>query len=567
MTKRIFKYMETTILLTLVAGFFAILLALYSYFGAVQINQLNGETDLAARGVETAGEDYLSSLILKNPATRITLIDQDGTVLYDNKADPATMENHSDRPEFQEAIQSGVGDSTRFSNTLTTEMLYSAKRLSDGKVLRIAESRNTVLTIAMGMVAPMLWIFVLLLIVNWISAMHVSKRIIEPLNNIDLDHPIDNDTYPEVSPLLRRIHQQQEEIAKQQEELARTEKEITTVTNHMEEGLMMISEAGRVLSINTKAQKLLHTDADCLGSDILTLERRIEFQEALDAATEGKHGEAILTYSGHTYQVDISPIAEGEHTSGMVVLFFDVTEKINAENVRREFSSNVSHELKTPLHTISGCAELLESGGVKPEDTKHFIHLIYQETQRMISLVEDILYISHLDEGAVDLKWEELNLHDIAEKTIDNLQAEAEKKNVTMTLEGDSAPIFGIRRLMESIAFNLIDNAIKYNKENGTVDVSVKDLGDKIRFSVADSGIGIPEDDIPRIFERFYRVDKSHSREIGGTGLGLSIVKHAAILQHAKIDVQSVPEQGTMFSITFDKEECKKQAEAQDETL
>jgi two-component system phosphate regulon sensor histidine kinase PhoR len=269
-----------------VAGFFAILLALYSYFGAVQINQLNVETDLAARGVETAGEDYLSSLILKNPATRITLIDQDGTVLYDNKADPATMENHSDRPEFQEAIQSGVGDSTRFSNTLTTEMLYSAKQLSDGKVLRIAENRNTVLTIAMGMVAPMLWIFVLLLIVNWVSAMHVSKRIIEPLNNIDLDHPIDNDIYPEVSPLLRRIHQQQEEIAKQQEELARTEKEITTVTNHMEEGLMMISEAGRVLSINTKAQKLLHTDADCLGSDILTLERRIEFQEALDAATE-----------------------------------------------------------------------------------------------------------------------------------------------------------------------------------------------------------------------------------------------------------------------------------------
>lgn len=550
MTRRIFKYMELIILVTLVAGLAAILLMLYGYFGAVQQEQLKTETEITAEGVETGGEAYLESLKLAK--TRVTWIDTDGTVLFDNQASTGGMENHLDRPEVKEALQYGTGSSSRFSNTMTTQMLYQARKLSDGTILRVSETRNSVLTIAMGMITPMIWLLGLLLIVTWFAASRASRKIVAPLNTLDLDNPVDSEEYPEISPLLRRIREQQDKIEEQKDSLTREEKDFAAVTSNMAEGLILLNESGTVLSINQQAAKLLKVDAETsTGKDILELERRVEFQNALKGALAGKRGTALLTYGTRKFDADITPVSDGDRTAGIVVLLYDITERENAEQMRREFSGNVSHELKTPLHTISGCAELLESGEVKPEDRKRFVHTIYTQTQRMISLVEDILYISHLDEGSVDMNRENIDLYEAVRKEMENLQHAADQKHVSLRLSGSSVIVPGIRRLTESIIWNLLDNAVKYNKDGGSVNVSVREEGDGAVLTVADTGIGVPEADLPRIFERFYRVDKSHSREIGGTGLGLSIVKHAAVLQNAKVDVKSKVGEGTTFTVAF----------------
>lgn len=561
MTRRIFKYMELIILVTLVAGLAAILLMLYGYFGAVQQEQLKTETEITAEGVETGGEAYLESLKLAK--TRVTWIDTDGTVLFDNQASTGGMENHLDRPEVKEALQYGTGSSSRFSNTMTTQMLYQARKLSDGTILRVSETRNSVLTIAMGMITPMIWLLGLLLIVTWFAASRASRKIVAPLNTLDLDNPVDSEEYPEISPLLRRIREQQDKIEEQKDSLTREEKDFAAVTSNMAEGLILLNESGTVLSINQQAAKLLKVDAETsTGKDILELERRVEFQNALKGALAGKRGTALLTYGTRKFDADITPVSDGDRTAGIVVLLYDITERENAEQMRREFSGNVSHELKTPLHTISGCAELLESGEVKPEDRKRFVHTIYTQTQRMISLVEDILYISHLDEGSVDMTRENIDLYEAVRKEMENLQHAADQKHVSLRLSGSSVIVPGIRRLTESIIWNLLDNAVKYNKDGGSVNVSVREEGDGAVLTVADTGIGVPEADLPRIFERFYRVDKSHSREIGGTGLGLSIVKHAAVLQNAKVDVKSKVGEGTTFTVAFPKktEEAPSQA-------
>ncbi len=551
MTKRIFKYTELIILLTLVGGFTAILLLFYNYFGTLQHRQLKTETAITAEAVENGGLDYLNGLKVDN--TRVTWIAADGTVLFDNEADPASMNNHAERPEVEEALKDGYGESTRYSKTLTTAMYYSAKRLDNGSVVRVAESRNTVFAIALGMLLPMIWIFILLMILTWFLSSHTAKQIVEPLNNFDLDNPLENQQYPELTPFLHRIYSQQREISVQKESLDRTEKDFVTVTEHMSECLILLSVDGKILIINKQAMKLLHTDDSCIGRNILFLERRVVFQEALKKAAGGEHSELILDFAGRRFQTDISPIPgdEGNESAGMAVLMFDVTDKENAEQMRREFTANVSHELKTPLHTISGCAELLQTGAVKPDAQKKFVDTIYSQAQRMIALVEDILTISHLDEGAGDMKWEDINLMEVSNKVAAQLQQQAIAKHIALTVSGNACQIRGVPQLVDNIIYNLVDNAIKYNKENGSVNIDIRPGDEGTVLSVSDTGIGIPEKDIPRIFERFYRVDKSHSREIGGTGLGLSIVKHAAQTMQAELDVTSQPGRGTTFKVTF----------------
>lgn len=549
MKKRIFSYMFRAVLLTLLLGFAAVMLILYNYFGRIQLDQLRTESKMTAEAVEKDGLDYLYKLHLTK--TRITWIAADGTVIYDNQGDASKMENHGDRPEFVQALQSGTGESSRYSETLSQQMLYSARKLPDGSAIRISEARDSVVRVGFATLFPMSLVMAVLLLLSWFYSSHMSRKIVQPLNHFDLDHPLDNEEYPELSPFVHRIYDQQKEIQQQKEHLSLTEKSFVSVTDNMKEGLILLNPDGRILTINRPAMNLLNTGNECIGKDILYLERRVEFEKAMDEAVKGDHQELILSYLGRSYQTDITPVMSGDILTGMVVLLFDVTDRIKAEQMRREFSSNVSHELKTPLHTISGCAELLESGEVKPEDTKKFVHTIYTQAHRMIALVQDILYISHLDEGATDLKWEKIDLMAIIQKVLEQVGPSASQRGIKLYPSGLSSDIDGIPRLAESIVFNLIDNAIKYNRSNGSVYIALKNQKDSVVLTVEDTGIGIPEEDQYRIFERFYRVDKSHSREIGGTGLGLSIVKHACEILHAEIKVDSTLGDGSTFTVTF----------------
>lgn len=565
MTERIFKYIEFIILFTLISALVGIMIVVNSFLKSVQYDQLKSETEFAAQAVEQNGIDYLKTLKLKD--NRVTWVDPKGKVLFDNQADSVSMPNHAERPEIKDALDTGSGRSTRYSNTLTKVMLYYAVRLSDGSVLRISESRDTVLAISIKMLQPMVIVFLFLLIITYVFSSKTVKNITEPLNSFNLDQPLENDEYPELSPFLKKIYDQQKEIESQKISLLHSEKDFAAVTANMSEGLMLLSYTAKVLMINKKAKKLFSADHKCIGKDVLFLERRVEFEQALRTAQDGKHAELKLDYSGHVYQIDITPVfsedtekdtavmAEDENTiAGMVVLLFDVTDREKAESMRMEFTSNVSHELKTPLHTISGCAELLESGGVKSSDQKKFVHTIYVQAQRMIALVEDIIYISHLDEGSIDMNWEKIDLKNMVSRVVEQIKSAADRKHVSITVTGTSPEFPGIYRLVDSIVFNLIDNAIKYNKDGGNIVVTLVEDEDTVNFSVQDTGIGIPDEEIPRIFERFYRVDKSHSREIGGTGLGLSIVKHASEILGAHVDVESEIGKGTTFTVEFRKQ-------------
>ena len=553
MTKQIFKHMTILITVAVLAAFAAVLGVLYNYFGVIQTGQVRVEARMAAQGVEAEGMSYLEGLNVDD--TRVSLIASNGQVLYDNDADASAMENHASRPEVKEALEQGEGTSIRFSGTLLKSMVYCARRLSDGSVVRVAQARDTAWNIAAGMVPFILFLLLILMACLWFAAGRVAKKITDPLNKLDLDHPMDNNEYEEITPLLKRIYVQQKQIGSEKSRLARIERDFTAVTQHMAEGLILLDEEGRVLNINNKAANLLNAPDAYMGMDILVLERREKFRKVLEKALKGEHGETTLLYDRLSYQVDVTPVMEDGKIIGMVVLLFDVTERENAEKMRREFTANVSHELKTPLHTISGCAEMLESGEVRQEDQKKFVHLIYTQAQRMITLVQDILYISHLDEGAVDMNRESIDLCAMTEKVIESLTQEAAKKHVSMNFHADGDDKYvGVPRLTESIIFNLIDNAIKYNKEGGEVNITVKNEPHAFVYSVSDTGIGIPKEDQARIFERFYRVDKSRSREIGGTGLGLAIVKHAAALQNAQVRLESRLGEGSAFTVVFEKE-------------
>jgi len=549
MTKRIFRSIWLVALAVFLASVVLIMGVLYSYFTASQQRQLRTETILTAQGVTLEGERYFEGLDLDG--CRITWIGPDGTVLYDSQSAAAAMENHADREEVKEAFAAGFGESSRYSTTHMERLLYSAKQLPDGTVIRLSSQQQSVLILVLSMLQPMAVVIAIALGLALLLAARVSKQIVKPLNELDLDEPLQNEEYDELAPLLHRIDSQQKQLKGQEMELRRRKREFEAITGNMNEGLVLLNARGRILSINPTAARLLGTDAGCVGRDILTVNRAPDLQTLLLQAQDGQRGERVLDLGGGGYQLDVSPVLTDGTVTGVVLLFVDVTEKERAEEMRREFTANVSHELKTPLHTISGCAELLQSGLVKAGDEKQFVGQIYSEAQRLICLVEDIINLSHLDEGAGEMRREPVDLFSLAESTAASLAPVAERARVTVNLSGGPAEIMGIVQLLGGIVYNLCDNAIKYNRPGGTVEIAVNREAAGVSLSVRDNGIGIPVEHQSRIFERFYRVDKSHSKEVGGTGLGLSIVKHAAMIHGASVDLKSKPGEGTAITVFF----------------
>lgn len=641
MTKRIFQSICIAVVSVFLASVLLFMGVLYEYFSRIQYSQLEMQTKLATQGVTNEGAGYFEGLDVKD--YRITWIAADGTVLYDSKSDSAGMENHLEREEIRQAFADGMGESSRYSVTLMERSLYCAQRLPDGTVLRLSIAQNTLLTLLLGMFQPICIIFAIAMGLSMILAFRLSRGIVEPLNELNLDEPLSNEGYDELAPLLQRIATQQRQIRQQRDELRQKQSEFETVTTGMAEGIVLLNEKKIILGINPAAVRLFGTDGSCVGKYILSVNRSLELQELLQKAGDGRHAEMVLELGSGKYQLDASPVFSDGLVSGVVLLMLDVTEKEKSEQMRREFTANVSHELKTPLHTISGYAELLAGGMVKPEDVEGFSARIYAEARRMIRLVEDIIRLSHLDEGADDMKREEVDLHMLAMETIQALLPEAEAAGVQLDLcdvpgivrtdvcgasnvvrtdvcgasdvvrtdvcgapdvvradvcgasdvvrtdvcgasdviqtdaqvvpcglpdavqvlprgetggarpeqyEG-SATVYGIRQLLSAMLYNMCDNAIKYNRGGGSVSVMIRSEEDGIRLSVSDTGIGIPEEHQERIFERFYRVDKSHSKEIGGTGLGLSIVKHGAKLHDAAIEVHSIVGSGTTITLLF----------------
>lgn len=549
MTKRIFRSIFTVAAVILLASFVLITGVLYEYFSNKQVDQLNMQTHLAAQGLEAAGEDYLSDMDISG--CRLTWIAADGTVLYDSQAEQSGMENHADREEVRQALKTGHGESMRYSTTLMERQIYSADRLSDGTVVRISDTQYTPLTLILGMIQPVIIIALIALLLSLLLASRMAKRIVKPLNEMSLDNAEKIETYPELAPLTDKLKSQQNQLREQEKELRRRRDEFDAATGSMTEGLVLLNEQGSVLSINKAATKALDIGRYCIGKDIRALSEEPRLRETVEKALGGEHGEAHITLGGVSYRLYASPVTSGDRVAGAALLMLDTTEKEKAEQLRREFSANVSHELKSPLHTISGCAELLANGIVKPEDVPHFLSQIQSESKRMIALIEDIIKLSHLDEGAEDMQREDVDLLSVARREAGNLSQAAEDAGVTLTVSGERAVINGIPQLLAAIVHNLCENAIKYNHPGGFARVNVRREGKKTLLTVEDDGIGIPPEEQQRIFERFYRVDKSHSKEVGGTGLGLSIVKHAAALHNARISVVSAPDRGTTITLAF----------------
>ena len=548
MTKKIFQSILLVAGCVLLASLLIIMGFLYDYFGGVEKNQLRDELSLAAAAVEDGGTDYLSQLTADR--YRLTWIAADGSVLYDTRTDAESLENHASRAEVSQALATGIGESTRYSSTLMEKTMYYAQRLDDGTVLRISISRATVGMIAVGMIQPLLIVLIVALILSGLLARRLSRRIVDPLNSLDLEHPLDNDAYEELSPLLKRIHHQHVEIQTQLRELREKTDEFTQITGSMREGLVLLDEHGSILSINAAAQALFGADAQCVGRDFLTIERSHEISAAIQAAAADGHSEVRAERAGHVYQFDISRITSDGKFLGTVILAFDITEQEFAERNRREFTANVSHELKTPLQGIIGSAELIENGMVKPEDLPRFVGHIHAEAARLVTLIDDIIRLSQLDEGDA-MPTEPVDLLAVSQEAAENLHDAAAARNVTVSVTGQPAVLPGVRRLIYEIVYNLCDNAIKYNRDGGRVDVTVAADAGGSSITVADTGIGIAPEHQARVFERFYRVDKSHSKASGGTGLGLSIVKHAVQYHHGRIELESTPGTGTTIRVVF----------------
>ena len=552
MTKRIFRSIFLAALAVLLAALVLVMGALHSYFTSVQVSQLRVETALASHAVANEGVSYFDKLD-DTMDCRITWIAADGTVLYDNRSDSDSMVNHLEREEVRNALSQGYGESVRYSDTLLERYIYAAERLPDGTVLRLSAAQSSVLNLTLDIFGNIALIIGAAVLLSYILARRLSRNIVQPLNTLDLDSPLSNKEYEEISPLLRRLDSQQEQLRLQSRELKQRQKEFNTVTRSLSEGLVLLSSSGTILSINPAAAKLLEVTPNCLGADFTVANRNNVIAVLVEKALSGKKGEQTVSLSAGKYLAAASPVRSGGILSGVVLLLFDVTQKHQAELLRREFTANVSHELKTPLHAISGYAELMKSGLVSQTDMAPFSEKIYTEAQRMIRLVEDTLRLSRLDDGAADMQWTDLDLYDAACQTSRELSAAAELTGVTLQLEGTSAVMRGIPQLVSAILSNLTDNAIKYNRPGGSVKLRVENRVSDVLLTVTDTGIGIPEEYRERIFERFYRVDKSHSKEVGGTGLGLSIVKHAAQILGAELQLESSPGKGTIVTVRFRK--------------
>lgn len=549
MIKRIFRSICLVAIVVFLASLALIMGALYGYFSDVAQGQLKMQTILAAQGVGNEGMEYFRDLEVAE--YRISWIGADGSVLYDSESDHAAMENHLEREEVREALASGYGESRRYSSTLMERSLYCAQKLDDGTVLRLSMYQNSILTLLWGMAQPVCMVVAIAVVLSVVLAVRISRNIVKPLNEIDLDHPLSNEGYDELSPLLWRIDSQQRQLQGQKADLLQKQNELDTIIGSMNEGMVLLNQKGKIISMNPAAGKLLDAAPGCAGADMLSLCRGLGLQEILTKALRGEQGENRIYLRGENYQINADPIVAGGTVIGTALFFFNVTEKERAEQMRREFTANVSHELKTPLHSISGYAELLKNDIVKEGDKVSFAGKIYDEAQRMIQLVEDIISLSCLDEGGGDMQREDTDFYDLARSAVCSLEAQAEAAGVTVKVSGESAVLEGIPRLLYSIVYNLCDNAVKYNRRNGSVDVTVRRGKEGIALTVEDTGIGIAPEHQGRIFERFYRVDKSRSKEVGGTGLGLSIVKHAAKIHHAGIEMESTVGKGTAITVTF----------------
>jgi len=558
MRRKIFRTIFTSLLLATLLTASLVFGILYMQFYSEMKSEVKREAAYINAGYSISGEDFLKNIedasSYSNELSRITLIAPEGTVLFDNYALADEMENHADRPEIQKAILYGSGEATRLSDTIGQQTFYHALRLPDGSVLRVARTTASVFASAASCIPYLIAMVILIAVLSMFIAKRRTRGIIDPINNLDLDDPLSNEVYEELAPLLSRIAKQRRDLEENLREISRRQEEFETITGNLSEGLILLNGKGSILSVNPAAARLFDIDPDkSTGRDILTVCRSLQMQKLLHDAILGKRSETSISIGGGQYQMIASPVESHGLITGVVLLTLDVTEKFAAEKLRREFTANVSHELKTPLQSISGYAEIIQNGLVKPEDIPRFIGQIYSESQRLISLVEDIIRLSRLDEGG-EMQREESDLFDLANKTVSYLSPSAKEASVTLETHGESVVISGVPQLLGEIIYNLCENAIKYNRPGGRVDVSVESRNSEAVLTVRDTGIGITKEHQSRIFERFYRVDKSHSKETGGTGLGLSIVKHAALIHGAKIEVDSTPGIGTTMTVRFPKE-------------
>ena len=551
MTKKIFKSIMFVCALVLAVGLAAVMGILYSNFDGQMRKELSKEAAYLAYGVEQQGLNYLKNIKDKN--ARITYIDQDGTVLFDNEADVSEMKNHSDRTEFQKAEKYGAGESSRYSDTLSEKTIYYALRLKDGTVLRVSGTQDSVLALVENLIFPLCGLLCLMLILSGIMASAISKRIVKPINELDLESPEENRIYEELSPLLSKIHRQNREIQNQLELAKQQQEEFSLITENMQEGLIVIDKYTMILSANSSAWNLFHMDRGCQGESVYCLDREEEFRHAIEQVLSGEHTELVLKLNGSDIQLIANPVIRDKKTEGAVVLLVNVTEKLERESLRREFSANVSHELKTPLTSISGFAEIMQSGLVKCEDIPQFAGRIYKEAQRLLQLVEDVIQISQLDEEKTSYTWESVDVYQVCKNAFESLKEKAKRLNVHLYICGEYMKMEAVRTLLEEAVYNVCDNAIKYNRNEGSVSVFLTQTAQEIQIVVKDTGVGIPKEDQDRVFERFYRVDKSHSKEIGGTGLGLSIVKHAVGALKGSVILRSEEGNGTEICMKFPK--------------
>lgn len=551
MTKRIFRSILLVSVLVFLVGVTFMIGILYQHFGQQLEKELQNELTYLSIAVENDGTSVLENL--PEQAERITLVAADGTVMFDNRANASEMDNHAGREEIAKALESGTGTAVRYSDTLGEKTVYLAQQLSDGTVLRVSSTQYSVITLLLNLLQPLIWIFILALALSGAFAYRASKKIVAPLNKLDLEHPDKNESYDELAPLLTKINRQQNTIRHQLAEAKRQQEEFALIMQHMNEGLLVIDTKTQLLFSNPSAYRMLGTGNEQQVKSVLELNRSEPFRLVVDGALNGKHEETMLQLDSGTCQLVADPVIQDDEVKGAVLLLIDVTEKTQRENLRREFTANVSHELKTPLTSISGFAEILQDGMVRPEDVRKFAGRIFDEAQRLITLVSDVIKISQLDEGALPYEKEDVDLYLLAQEILERLKPQAEKNNISLRLEGGPTVLHSTKPILDEVLYNLCDNAVKYNRKGGSVTVCVKQDYDKIIVMVSDTGIGIPPADRQRIFERFYRVDKSHSKEIGGTGLGLSIVKHGASYLGAEVKVESTVGAGTTFTLSWEK--------------
>ncbi|MCC9680180.1 PAS domain-containing sensor histidine kinase [Streptococcus agalactiae] len=551
MTKKIFRTTLSASLGIVLVTILMIMGFLYNYFNRIQREQLRTQTALASQGISFEGKDYFENLKTSN--VRITWVDNKGQVLYDTQSDAKHMKNHANRQEIKEAIKSGYGESTRWSATLTEKSIYAAQRLNNGTIVRLSVAQQTIFYLLLGMMSPLAIIILLAIILSVLIARYIAKKVSEPLNNIDLDHPLSNDSYEEITPLLRRLDSHQSKIQHQKLLLQKRQKEIDTIISKIKEGMILLDDQARIVSINAEALKLFQINDDWHGRFMMEVSRDLTLKDLIDQGLKGKKKEANIDIENNHYRVLVRPTTDNNRVTGLVVLLFDVTDQLQMEQLQREFTANVSHELKTPLHVISGYSELLANQKVPNEEVPQFAAKIHKESERLVKLVEDIINLSHLDEQE-KLPQETVNLYDLTQKVLEGLQAKADKKHIQINFNGEEAILRGNPVLLNSLVYNLCDNALTYNHEKGQVNVTLKNSPDTITLEVSDTGLGIAEKDKKRIFERFYRVDKSRSKIVGGTGLGLSIVKSALDFHNGSIKVDSHLGQGTTMTVLLHKQ-------------